>query len=92
MGLLISDGPMIVIPSRRGTDLSNSDGTEDAHIRIEKYEQIDTTICVDRFDSAIRDANKAHIVLNSFSHSNQGAEEATQYLQKHGFRVAVIIK
>jgi hypothetical protein len=82
----------VVVPSRMGRDLQNSEGTEDAHIRIERNDQLGTGIFVDRFDSAIVNADKAHIASESFAHSDVGAEDATRYLQEHGFQVAVMIK
>lgn len=82
----------LVIPNRHGTDLGNTDGTEDAHIRIETCSRSGPGICVDRFDSAIEDADEAHIESEFFPHSDVGADEATRYLQSKGFRVAVVIR
>jgi hypothetical protein len=87
-----SNKDFVVIPSRAGKDLHNSKGTEDAYIRIESYDHFGTAIYVDRFDSDVEDADKAHIASESFPHSDAGAEEATHSLQTHGFRVAVMIK
>ena len=49
----------VVVPTRRGRDLENHDGTRDAHIRIESYKEIGTNIYVDVFDSAVKDPNEA---------------------------------
>lgn len=73
-------------------DLDNIEGNEDANIRIETNEAFATVICVDRFKSDTKDANEAHIGSEFFLYSNAGAEEATQFLQRHGFRAAVAIK
>jgi len=82
----------IVIPTRTGTDLQNNDKTIDGHIRIETYKQLGTSIYVDLFVSAMRDADEAHITSESFLHSIEGADEATKFLQENGFQVAVMIK
>ena len=72
--------------------MDNRDKTKDGHIRIEVYKQIGTNIYVDLFDSAIRDPNKAHFTSESYPWTNEGADEATRFLQKHGFRIVVMIK
>ena len=81
-----------IIPTRTGRDLTNMDETEDAHIRIETYKAIGTRIYVDVFDSSVQDPSAAHIVSEMFPWSDEGADEATQFLQKHKFRVAVVLK
>jgi hypothetical protein len=82
----------MVIPTRAGRDLANRDKTKDAHIRIESYKQVGTNIFVDIFDSSIKNASNAHLVSGSFPHSDEGAAEATEFLQKHDFGVVVVIK
>lgn len=81
-----------VVPTRAGKDLENQEGTKDAHLRIESYRDVGTNIYVDVFDSAIRDSNLAHIDSRIFQWTDTGADQATRYLQNHGFRVAVMIK
>ena len=81
-----------VVPTRGGTDLDSGDGTKDAHIRIESYKGVGTKIFVDVFDSKVRDSSSAHLVSEMFEWTDEGANLATLFLQKHGFRVAVMIK
>lgn len=83
---------VMVIPSRRGRDLSSVDQRTDGHIRIETYKGVGTAICIDLFDSAIQGANAAHLNSKMFRWSDDGASEATKSLQKMGFRVVVVIK
>jgi hypothetical protein len=83
---------LVIIPTRRGTDRENAAKTKDAHVRIETYKQIGTNIYVDIFDSAIEDPNEAHLVSEMFTWTDEGANEATRFLQKHGFQVAVVLK
>ena len=82
----------VVVPTRAGTDLENSDKTVDGHIRIEKYKGVGTNIFVDLFASKVKDADEAHITSEEFPWSDEGAAEATKFLQENGFRVAVLIK
>ncbi len=82
----------LVIPTTSGRDLQNKDRTMDAHVRVESYKQIGTAIYVDLFDSSIADASKAHILSESFSHNDSGAEEATRFLQDDGFRVILSLE
>jgi hypothetical protein len=82
----------IVIPTRRGRDLQSAVKARDAHVRIEAYKKVGTNIFVDVFDSAIEDPDRAHLVSEAFPWSDQGADEATRFLQKRGFRVAIMIK
>jgi hypothetical protein len=89
---LSSGEPDVVVPTRVGKDLESEDGKKDAHIRIETYKQVGTNIFVDVFDSAIEDANKAHLISQAFQWNNEGGDEATRFLQKQGFRVVVLIK
>ena len=72
--------------------MENEDKSLDAHIRIESYKQLGTDIYVDVFNSAIKDANEAHIVSEWFPCTDKGAEEATRFVQEHGFRVVVTMK
>ena len=72
--------------------MKNRDNTKDGHIRIEAYKQIGTDIYVDLFDCAIRDPNRAHLISESYAWTDEGADEATRFLQKHGFRIVVMIK
>lgn len=81
---------MVIIPTRYGNDLLNAVQNKDAHVRIEAYKQIGANLFVDVFDSAIEDPNEAHIVSEAFPWSDQGADEATQFLQEHGFHVAIM--
>ena len=81
----------VVIPTRAGTDLENSDKTIDGHIMIEKYGRR-TSIYVDLFSSKVKDADEAHITSESFVWSDGGANEATRFLQENGFRVVVMLK
>lgn len=85
-------GAQVVVPTRAGRDLESEDGKKDAHIRIETYEQMGTNIFVDIFDSAIEDANRAHLISQVFHWNNEGADEATRFLQMHGFRAVVLIR
>ncbi len=86
------NGFVIVMPTRRGTDLENVAKTSDAHIRIETYKQVGTNIYVDVFDSAIENPNEAHVVSEMFPWTDEGAGQATRFLRKRGFRVVVMIK
>ena len=72
--------------------MENRDKTKDGHIRIEAYKQIGTDIYVDLFDSAMKDPNEAHLTSESYPWTDEGADEATRFLQKHGFRIVVMIK
>ncbi len=72
--------------------MENRDRTKDGHIRIEAYKQFGTNIYVDLFDSGIKDSNDAHLTSECFQWADEGAEEATRFLQKHGFRIVVMIK
>ena len=82
----------LVVPTRSGRDLDSNDGTRDAHIRIERYKEVSTDIYVDIFDSTVKDPNKAHKVSETFPWTDEGADQATRFLQKQGFRTAVMIK
>lgn len=82
----------IVIPTRAGKDLESHDGTKDAHIRIEGYDEVGTNIYVDIFDSTIKDSSLAHLVSEMFHWTDDGADQATHFLQRYGFRCAVMIK
>lgn len=82
----------IVNPTRRGTDSENATKTMDAHVRVETYKQVGTNVYVDIFNSAIEDPNEAHLISELFHWTDEGAEEATRFLQKRGFRVAVMLK
>ncbi|MDV3278027.1 MAG: hypothetical protein LYZ69_06110 [Nitrososphaerales archaeon] len=82
----------MVIPTRAGKDLENADRTRDAHIRIESYRHVGTNVYVDVFDSATEDADDAHIVSEAFPWADEGADQATRFLQKFGFRTVVMIK
>lgn len=79
-----------LIPNRAGQDLRDENGATDGHIRVETYKGIGTRIYVDFFDSNEKDADKAHITSESFAHSEEGAKEATEFLQENGFRVKVL--
>jgi hypothetical protein len=81
-----------VVPNRRGIDLQNQDETMDGHIRIETYKEKGTNIYVDLFVSKIRRADDAHIASESFPWDDQGAEEATRFLQENAFKIVVMIK
>lgn len=81
-----------MIPTRAGKDLANQDGTIDGHIRIEKYNQVGTNIYVDLFASKVKDANEAHITSEDFPWTDEGAGEATRFLQENGFRVVVMLR
>lgn len=81
-----------MIPTRAGRDIQNQDNTVDGHIRIETYKKIGTEIYVDLFDSAIEDPTDAHIESQSFDHTDEGARDATEFLQGKGFSVVVMIK
>ena len=72
--------------------MENRDKTKDGHIRIEAYKQIGINIYVDLFDSAIKDTDEAQLTSECFQWTNEGADEATRLLQKHGFRIVVMIK
>lgn len=65
---------------------------KDAHVRIEAYRQIGTNLFIDVFDTTIEDPNEAHLVSEAFPWSDQGADEATRFLQGHGFKVAIMMK
>ena len=82
----------IIVPTRHGKDLQNSVQARDAHIRIETYKQIGTNVFIDVFDSAIEDHDEAHLASEAFPWSDRGADEASRFLQKYGFRVAVVVK
>ena len=82
----------VVVPTRGGKDLENMDKTKDAHIRIETYKEVGTNVYVDLFDSAVEDPNGAHITSEIFPWTDDGADLATRFLQKHSFRVSVMIK
>lgn len=82
----------IVVPTSAGRDLDNVGKTKDAHIRIETYKEVGTNLYVDVFDSMIEDPHDAHTVSEVFPWANRGAEEATRFLQKHGFRAVVMLK
>jgi hypothetical protein len=88
----VSNNLEIIIPTRYGKDLQNAVQAKDAHVRIETYRQIGTNLFIDVFDSAIEDPNEAHLVSEAFPWSDQGADEATRFLQEHGFHVALMIK
>jgi hypothetical protein len=81
-----------IIPTRFGTDIENQDGTLDAHIRIETYRGVGTNLFVDLFDSSIRDASEAHLKSEVFPWTDEGADRATRFLQRHGFRVVVMLR
>ena len=72
--------------------MESEDRKKDAHIRIETYKQVGTNIFVDIFDSAIRDANRAHLTSQMFEWNNEGADEATRFLQMNGFRAVILIR
>ncbi len=72
--------------------MENGDKTKDAHIRIETYEKVGTNIYVDIFDSVIEEPHRGHIVSEMFQWGDEGADEATRFLQKHGFHVVVMVK
>lgn len=91
-GIAVKRSVTVVVPTRRGKDLLNSIHARDAHVRIETYKKIGTNIFIDVFDSAIEDHDEAHLVSEAFPCSDQGADEATQFLHNHGFRVAVMVK
>ena len=88
----MSGGFQIVIPTRRGKDLQSAVQAKDAHVRIEAYKNIGTNIFVDVFNTAFEDPDVAHLVSEAFPWSDQGANEATRFLQEHGFHVAVVMK
>jgi hypothetical protein len=81
-----------VVPNRWGVDIEDREGTLDGHIRIETYKEVGTNIFVDLFDSAVKDANKAHLKSEVFPWTDEGADKATRFLQKHGFPVVVMLK
>ncbi len=81
----------VIVPSRIGTDLHNRDKTIDGHIRIETYKQVGTQIFVDLFASRVKNADEAHITSEAFPWSDEGASEATKFLQENGFRIVVMI-
>jgi hypothetical protein len=89
---VLSSGFNIVVPTRRGTDLDSSDGKKDAHIRLETLPMVGMRVVVDLFDSAIKDGNQAHLESHFYHWSDEGAEKATKFLQKKGFRVVVMLK
>lgn len=82
----------LIIPTRAGQDLDSVNGKLDGHIRIETYRELGTRIYVDLFDSSVRDANSAHIDSLLFPWTDEGADEATRFLQSRGFRVAIALK
>jgi hypothetical protein len=82
----------VVIPTRKGRDLRSDDQQIDGHIRIESYKQVGTNIYVDLFVSKVKEADEAHITSESFPWSDEGANEATKFLQESGFHVVVMIK
>lgn len=82
----------IVVPTRAGRDLDSRDGKKDGHIRIETYKGVGTRIYVDLFDSSVKDADRAHLKSADFEWTDEGANEATQFLQKNGFQVVVMLK
>jgi transposase-like protein len=51
-----------------------------------------TNIFVDIFASKVKNADEAHITSESFPWSDDGAGEATKFLQENGFRVVVMLK
>lgn len=82
----------VIVPTRAGKDLENNDKTIDGHIRIEKFKGAGTSIFVDLFASKVKEANEAHITSEEFAWSDEGAGEATKFLQENGFRVVVMLK
>jgi hypothetical protein len=78
-----------VIPRRKGTDISNHDGSVDGHIRIETYEGVGTKIYVDLFDSSIKNATKAHMRSEAFPCTEEGTSKATCLLERYGFAVII---
>jgi hypothetical protein len=73
-------------------DLHNSDGTIDAHVRIETYKEIGTHIYIDLFDSTVENASEAHITSESFHYGLSGAKSATEFLRDNGFNIVVAVK
>ena len=63
-----------------------------SHIRIERCKESGTNIYVDLFASKVKDADEAHITSESFPWTDEGASEATKFLQENGFRVVVMLK
>jgi hypothetical protein len=84
--------PSILIPTRRGKDIRSWDEAFDGHIRIETYTGVGTDIYVDIFDSALLDAAAAQIVSACFPLTDTGANAATEFLNRIGFRVVVAIR
>jgi len=80
-----------VVPNRTGRDLRDKDGDTDGHIRVETYKGIGTRIYVDFFGSKENDADKPYITSESFAHSDEGAEEATKFLQENGFNIELTL-
>jgi hypothetical protein len=74
-----------VVPTARGQDLEAKAAHRDAHIRLEEGE-----IHVDVFNSEIEDSSKAHIEPEAFPKTIEGAQDATDFLDGHGFRVKVL--
>ena len=81
-----------MIPNRRGTDIDSADGKKEAHIRFQTLPMVGSRITVDLFDSTIKDGNQSHLESHFYRWSDEGADIATMFLQKKGFRVVVTLK
>ena len=82
----------MVIPTRRGTEFDSADGKIDGRVRMQTLPMVGAQIIVDLFDSTIKDGNEAHLDSKFYKWTEEGADKATMFLQKKGFRVVVLIK
>lgn len=80
---------LVVVPTRRGTYLKSTDGTKDCHIAFRTLPQAGAKIVIDLFDSTIEDGNRAYLESHFYPCVDEGADKATKFLRKHGFKVEV---
>jgi hypothetical protein len=72
--------------------VDSSDKKHDAHIRLERFPGGQRrVITVDVFDSAVKDAKKAHVESEFFPLSRQGTAEASDFLLGYAFDVKVVL-
>lgn len=77
-----------VQPTVKGADLASTDGSQDAHVRIEVIKG-ERYVMVDVFRSVVKDAAVAHVVSEAFPLSPKGHRDASTFLQELGFEVAL---
>lgn len=82
--------PTRIRPSTEGTDLESTDGTYDAHVRLEMIKG-DRYVTIDIFRSGVKNVNQAHVQSEAFQVSREGGRVATEYLKDFGFEVKVTL-